>query len=455
MRVCWGTVKETGNTLDPCSAHLDQPVSFPKFVTELPSWHKKIMVPSRNRSLFGQPESGPMALFRWLCLAFALVATSLTSFAQQPCNRGELDKGTKAVALGDIDTAVDLFMPMAIRGCAPAMHNMGVLTAMMSNVESKNAEGRDLRIDSYMWFTLAAEHHQYEPYRQNSLENRKSFVGDLRMTTAQIAEGERLAKAWRAGQDLPKQRPFTSKSNPPIAGKGRIPQWFQEFAAALPKKLRSAFQKGDNSATLSLARPLAKKGHPQAQTIVGMLNYYGRGLPQNYSEAARWYDLAAKQGEPAAQSNLGDMYYGGQGVPRDYGKALELWGKAAEKDHTIAMANMGLFHAEGIGGAKNICEAYAWWRKAAALGGGIGQSNISAMLEIGDGVPKDYLQAYIWSNLAVDHMEPRQGDQLDRAILQRGSLAGKLKTSELELAKLLMIQFSLSEMEASLPPCTQ
>jgi TPR repeat protein len=40
----------------------------------------------------------------------------------------------------------------------------------------------------------------------------------------------------------------------------------------------------------------------------------GKGVPQDYTEAVRWYRLAAEQGNATAQNNLGGMYYGGNGV---------------------------------------------------------------------------------------------------------------------------------------------
>ncbi len=43
----------------------------------------------------------------------------------------------------------------------------------------------------------------------------------------------------------------------------------------------------------------------------------GRGVPQDYQEALKWYRLAAEQGNAIAQYNLGFMYDNGEGVPQD------------------------------------------------------------------------------------------------------------------------------------------
>ena len=63
--------------------------------------------------------------------------------------------------------------------------------------------------------------------------------------------------------------------------------------------------------------PLAEQGDPAAQTYLGFMFETGRGVPQNYTEAAMWYRRAAEQGDSLAQYSLGLLYDRGQGVPRD------------------------------------------------------------------------------------------------------------------------------------------
>ena len=50
----------------------------------------------------------------------------------------------------------------------------------------------------------------------------------------------------------------------------------------------------------------------------------GRGVPQDYAEALRWYRLAAEQGNTSAQFRLGVAYGTGRGVPQDYVSA-HMW----------------------------------------------------------------------------------------------------------------------------------
>ena len=50
----------------------------------------------------------------------------------------------------------------------------------------------------------------------------------------------------------------------------------------------------------------------------------GRGVPQDETEAVRWFRLAADQGLADAQYNLGGMYWIGHGVPQDR-VAAHMW----------------------------------------------------------------------------------------------------------------------------------
>jgi uncharacterized protein len=62
----------------------------------------------------------------------------------------------------------------------------------------------------------------------------------------------------------------------------------------------------------------AQRGDPAAEARLGWLYSTGRGLPQNFAEAAKWYYRAATRGNATAQYELGMAYNKGQGVPRDY-----------------------------------------------------------------------------------------------------------------------------------------
>jgi len=70
----------------------------------------------------------------------------------------------------------------------------------------------------------------------------------------------------------------------------------------------------------------------------------GRGVPQDFKEAVRWWRAASEQGHADAQSNLGVMYTNGQGVPQDYIQA-HMWynlaasGRRDDDDRKMAAKN--------------------------------------------------------------------------------------------------------------------
>lgn len=69
---------------------------------------------------------------------------------------------------------------------------------------------------------------------------------------------------------------------------------------------------------------LAERGSSEAQNRLGNMYYFGNnGLPQDYSEAVKWYRKSAEQGNSQGQCNLGFMYHYGYGVNKDYAEALK------------------------------------------------------------------------------------------------------------------------------------
>jgi TPR repeat protein len=44
----------------------------------------------------------------------------------------------------------------------------------------------------------------------------------------------------------------------------------------------------------------------------------GKGVPEDYKTAVKWYSLAAEQGDADAQNSLGVMYALGKGVIQDW-----------------------------------------------------------------------------------------------------------------------------------------
>src|SRR5215211_2987530 len=109
----------------------------------------------------------------------------------------------------------------------------------------------------------------------------------------------------------------------------------------------AAYQNGDYTTVLRLARPLAAEGDARAQSLLGLVHYRARGVAQDYSEAATWFRRAADQGDANAQFYLGVMSSAGQGQPQ-------------------AQYNLGLSYAKGEFGEPDNVSAYMWFNLAAA-----------------------------------------------------------------------------------------
>jgi uncharacterized protein len=77
----------------------------------------------------------------------------------------------------------------------------------------------------------------------------------------------------------------------------------------------SAFRRGDYVTAFKKLRPLAERGHAEAQAILALMYQQGSGVLQDAVMAAHWYLSAAEQGHVGAQYQLGLLYDKGHGVP--------------------------------------------------------------------------------------------------------------------------------------------
>ncbi len=122
----------------------------------------------------------------------------------------------------------------------------------------------------------------------------------------------------------------------------------------------AAARAGDYTAAVREWRPLAEKGHRDAQFNLGLAYENGLGVAADGAEAARWYRRAAEQKDRQAQAYLAEMYAKGLGIPRDDREALFWYRSAAELGHAAAQYNVGYFYATGRGVAPSDVQAVAW-----------------------------------------------------------------------------------------------
>lgn len=115
--------------------------------------------------------------------------------------------------------------------------------------------------------------------------------------------------------------------------------------------------------------PLAKAGNADAQHLLGLMYYMGRGVKQDYKQALAWHRKAGLQGKADAQYVVGAMYYTGNAVIQDHRQAVQWFRMAAEQGHAQAQQVLGLMYRYRIGGMpQDNVIAYMLWNLAAASG---------------------------------------------------------------------------------------
>ena len=85
--------------------------------------------------------------------------------------------------------AVKWWRLSAEKGFAEALNNLGMMYGNGDGVQQDNME-------AYKWFDLAASHHPQGRKQKKSMRDR-DFLAN-KMTAAQIAEAQRLAREWTA-----------------------------------------------------------------------------------------------------------------------------------------------------------------------------------------------------------------------------------------------------------------
>ena len=154
------------------------------------------------------------------------VAVLLSLRLAAPVAAGPLEDAVAAYDRGDYTTALRLYRPLANQGSAAAQHNLGFMYAHGQGVPQDYAEavmwyrkaaeqgvaaaqlnlgvrydnGRGVPQDyvqAHMWFNLAAAR-----FLASETENRETAVRNrdrvaAKMTVAQIAEAQRLAREWK------------------------------------------------------------------------------------------------------------------------------------------------------------------------------------------------------------------------------------------------------------------
>ena len=140
-----------------------------------------------------------------------------------------------------------------------------------------------------------------------------------------------------------------------------LPTYGQNYDTGL-----AAYERGDYATALREIMPLAIEGDTLSQVSIGGFYMQGRGVPQDFAEAEKWFRLAAMKGHAIAQAALGSFYYSGLSVKKSFPEAAKWYQLAAEQGNTPAQLGFGLMYARGEGVLQDNVLSYMWLNIAAA-----------------------------------------------------------------------------------------
>lgn len=176
----------------------------------------------------------------------------------------------------------------------------------------------------------------------------------------------------------------------------------------------AAYRDGDFGAAFRELEPLAQRGEPEAQHMLGRMYRDGEGVLRDYRLAEAWYRRAAEQGKAESQNALAKLYEDRAAGDKDDAKAVLWYRKAAEQGLAEAQYNLGLAYAEGRGVDEDAAEAARWWRMAAEQGLVEAQNRMGRAHYAGRGVPEDRAAAVSWWRKAAEQGSAEAQDSLGR-----------------------------------------
>ncbi len=198
---------------------------------------------------------------------------------------------------------------------------------------------------------------------------------------------------------------------PPTGAAGRA----KASGPAADDPAYEAFEQGYYITALELAVEAAKRGEPQAHTLVGRIYAEGLGTPSNAPLAAQWFARGAELGDSEAMFALGMLLVQGRGVDKDRAEAARHLEAAAARRHPLANYNLALLFLQGEGKPQNPYRAFMHMRYAAENGVVTAQYDLGTMYATGTGTDANAFEAAKWIGKAATagHVEA----QVDYALI--------------------------------------
>src|SRR6185312_2655993 len=174
-------------------------------------------------------------------------------------------------------------------------------------------------------------------------------------------------------------------------------------------------------------RQAAAEGDAKALFEVGSRYAEGRGVKEDTTAAAKWYEKSAELGFAPAEYRIGNFSEKGIGVTRDIQKAKTWYQLAAGQGNASAMHNLAVLFAMAADGVTDNESAARWFQAAADLGVKDSQFNLGILAAKGVGMKQNLEEAYKWFALVA-----KTGDK--DAASKRDEIANALRPEQLERA---------------------
>ncbi len=181
---------------------------------------------------------------------------------------------------------------------------------------------------------------------------------------------------------------------------------------------RALLAAGRNDDAMNAIEAAARKGYPEAETLIAWMHEQGRlssnGKP-DYTNALRWYLLAAEKDYPEAILSIGRLHGMGEaGFRRDVEEAAEWYSRAANQGYPPAQVALADAYIDGQGVSRNYDAAMQWLKRAADINYSEAQFMLGDMYERGRGVKRDKSTAIAWYRRAGNQGHAEAAEKLSR-----------------------------------------
>ena len=148
-------------------------------------------------------------------------------------------------------------------------------------------------------------------------------------------------------------------------------------------------------------RMYAEQENAEKKGYLGYRFENGLGVPQDYGEAAKWYQKSAEQGDVGALCYLRLLL--NKLTQQIKVEIVSWWGKFAEQGNANVQFELGNVYFKDFGIERDVNEAMKWYGKAADNGNADAMWALGNIYDRGEGVLQDFSEAANWYILALKH----------------------------------------------------